>query len=97
LYVSTDAGEPLGRLVGGELTGPYPSQVAEALAGILKERGKRLGVPSHDGFDTGLQAREQPLACALLDFGDLSLDRKSTRLNSSHVSISYAVFCLQKQ
>src|SRR5699024_11482698 len=23
----------------------------------------------------------------------LSLDRKSTRLNSSHVSISYAVFC----
>src|SRR5690606_41720478 len=24
---------------------------------------------------------------------DLSLDRKSTRLNSSHVKISYAVFC----
>src|SRR5690554_7704692 len=24
-------------------------------------------------------------------------DRKSTRLNSSHVRISYAVFCLQKQ
>src|SRR3989442_6350246 len=24
------------------------------------------------------------------------LDRKSTRLNSSHVRISYAVFCLQK-
>src|SRR5699024_12397530 len=27
----------------------------------------------------------------------LSLDRKSTRLNSSHVSISYAVFCLIKK
>src|SRR5690625_5785736 len=25
------------------------------------------------------------------------LDRKSTRLNSSHVAISYAVFCLQKK
>src|SRR5699024_12185794 len=25
------------------------------------------------------------------------LDRKSTRLNSSHVSISYAVFCLNKK
>src|SRR5699024_11381598 len=25
-----------------------------------------------------------------------ALDRKSTRLNSSHVSISYAVFCLKK-
>src|SRR5690625_6801970 len=26
----------------------------------------------------------------------LGSDRKSTRLNSSHVAISYAVFCLQK-
>src|SRR5699024_11982593 len=26
----------------------------------------------------------------------IRLDRKSTRLNSSHVSISYAVFCLKK-
>src|SRR5699024_11393932 len=26
-----------------------------------------------------------------------SLDRNSTRLNSSHVSISYAVFCLKKK
>src|SRR5690554_7759261 len=26
-----------------------------------------------------------------------SLDRKSTRLNSSHVRISYAVFCLKKK
>src|SRR5699024_11394550 len=27
----------------------------------------------------------------------ISKDRKSTRLNSSHVSISYAVFCLRKK
>src|SRR5690625_2817165 len=27
----------------------------------------------------------------------LQLDRKSTRLNSSHVAISYAVFCLKKK
>src|SRR3712207_8669730 len=26
-----------------------------------------------------------------------SLDRKSTRLNSSHANISYAVFCLKKK
>src|SRR5437870_11236765 len=26
-----------------------------------------------------------------------ALDRKSTRLNSSHVAISYAVFCLKKK
>src|SRR2546429_1746697 len=29
--------------------------------------------------------------------GALSLDRKSTRLNSSHGYISYAVFCLKKK
>src|SRR5690242_21422240 len=28
---------------------------------------------------------------------DLEPDRKSTRLNSSHMSISYAVFCLKKK
>src|SRR5690625_6467731 len=28
---------------------------------------------------------------------DATLDRKSTRLNSSHVAISYAVFCLKKK
>src|SRR2546427_8099570 len=34
------------------------------------------------------------VACAL---GTLILDRKSTRLNSSHSQISYAVFCLKKK
>src|SRR5690625_6516116 len=29
--------------------------------------------------------------------GDTTQDRKSTRLNSSHVAISYAVFCLKKK
>src|SRR3712207_6873451 len=40
----------------------------------------------------------------LVDFEDKSfevdtsrLDRKSTRLNSSHANISYAVFCLKKK
>src|SRR3712207_8838590 len=30
------------------------------------------------------------------ELGLLQLDRKSTRLNSSHANISYAVFCLNK-
>src|SRR5690554_7282169 len=38
---------------------------------------------------------------AVLGLGDIgaaaSKDRKSTRLNSSHVRISYAVFCLKKK
>src|SRR2546426_6983424 len=32
-----------------------------------------------------------------LDFPTGGLDRKSTRLNSSHLVISYAVFCLKKK
>src|SRR5207253_4748997 len=33
----------------------------------------------------------------LLTRGLITEDRKSTRLNSSHVAISYAVFCLKKK
>src|SRR5699024_12323559 len=33
----------------------------------------------------------------LAGLGIFQTDRKSTRLNSSHVSISYAVFCLKKK
>src|SRR3712207_7773002 len=29
--------------------------------------------------------------------GEQAIDRKSTRLNSSHANISYAVFCLKKK
>src|SRR5690606_41440838 len=39
--------------------------------------------------------------CAIIRATDnyvpMFLDRKSTRLNSSHVKISYAVFCLKKK
>src|SRR3712207_8899442 len=38
-------------------------------------------------------ALESP--CAYL--GYTAIDRKSTRLNSSHANISYAVFCLKKK
>src|SRR3712207_8935195 len=31
------------------------------------------------------------------EIGRIRLDRKSTRLNSSHANISYAVFCLKKK
>src|SRR5690554_7176528 len=36
-------------------------------------------------------------AAVYLDQGRKDLDRKSTRLNPSHVRISYAVFCLKKK
>src|SRR5690606_39696988 len=44
------------------------------------------------------QALLQPPQLQLHGFAELAVqDRKSTRLNSSHVKISYAVFCLKKK
>src|SRR5690606_40162647 len=48
-------------------------------------------------------AAQAPGAFDLIGYPDAAaarqalLDRKSTRLNSSHVKISYAVFCLKKK
>src|SRR3989442_9627389 len=44
----------------------------------------------------GLEPASQQAVRELLREGE-STDRKSTRLNSSHVRISYAVFCLKKK
>src|SRR3712207_7064586 len=41
--------------------------------------------------------RGAPFAKLLRPWTSLSTDRKSTRLNSSHANISYAVFCLKKK
>src|SRR5699024_12871914 len=42
-------------------------------------------------------SRKFQTALLFLDQMEIKIDRKSTRLNSSHVSISYAVFCLKKK
>src|SRR5215216_7331563 len=47
-----------------------------------------LGRVEHEGH---------PLALGPEGVGQLRGDRKSTRLNSSHQIISYAVFCLKKK
>src|SRR5256885_1828553 len=45
------------------------------------------------------QMQEAAKLGAFIEFvgGSLATDRKSTRLNSSHLVISYAVFCLKKK
>src|SRR5437588_7278650 len=43
------------------------------------------------------QDRVRPNAWRYRDYLISALDRKSTRLNSSHTVISYAVFCLKKK
>src|SRR6266480_6125221 len=57
----------------------------------LFRSGRLLGV----GGDLFVAIDE--LTDLFLQLGQLPEDRKSTRLNSSHMSISYAVFCLKKK
>src|SRR3712207_7306835 len=68
----------------------------------------RVGEPRHDPFSGKRSSREDP---AVAQHGKRAPrgpgerrhavaapeDRKSTRLNSSHANISYAVFCLKKK
>src|SRR5947209_19635759 len=50
-------------------------------------------------FRSGLSRRgnQKEVSGATKPYGEASIDRKSTRLNSSHANISYAVFCLKKK
>src|SRR3712207_7867013 len=61
----------------------------------------RLRRRDHPGADRPqARVRDLPGPPAALARGrprDLQADRKSTRLNSSHANISYAVFCLKKK
>src|SRR5438874_3976500 len=56
-----------------------------ALLHLHRERPRRLG------------SRADQRALARRQGAGAGKDRKSTRLNSSHVEISYAVFCLKKK
>src|SRR3712207_8443095 len=45
----------------------------------------------------GAEAEDEATAAEVVEVGGEAGDRKSTRLNSSHANISYAVFCLKKK
>src|SRR3989442_7011531 len=49
-----------------------------------------------DQLDLVVESFRHAVGVAMPHEADNRLDRKSTRLNSSHVRISYAVFCLKK-
>src|SRR5699024_12642212 len=53
-------------------------------------------IPALLGVEDEKLVKKSTLRC-VIPFLNISKDRKSTRLNSSHVSISYAVFCLKKK
>src|SRR5699024_11300346 len=83
---SSDLGRRIGRRAGG--------------CGHAGGRG-RPGGPTEPGSPGGPSAAAGSAGCFLAGGAWTASaqdgDRKSTRLNSSHVSISYAVFCLKKK
>src|SRR5437773_3991145 len=55
---------------------------------------------SQDGLKIPFQltiARPNSRLIVQIEDAKFNVDRKSTRLNSSHITISYAVFCLKKK
>src|SRR5690625_5638284 len=76
----------LGGGSGGYATALRSAQLGKSV--VLIEAGKLGGTCLHNGCIP---------TKALLHAAEVAEDRKSTRLNSSHVAISYAVFCLKKK
>src|SRR2546430_8216142 len=90
---------PGGRIVERNLKIVVPQEPIKSGPGLFAPAALPGGAIS-------LQARRDDRACLhrlLVEAGLLgcdgieALDRKSTRLNSSHSQISYAVFCLKKK
>src|SRR5690348_18203246 len=70
----------------------------EWLSYITTQSHDTNGINSYSAPHSRLQAWwKKQEASHINDKRKLLLDRKSTRLNSSHPSISYAVFCLKKK
>src|SRR5437899_6935912 len=67
------------------------------LCGEFDFRGFAIGLFFQDFFHGRLRERCEMKLQATGDDGRQKRDRKSTRLNSSHLGISYAVFCLKKK
>src|SRR5438445_3872425 len=68
---------------------PYTT-LFRSLAVVDLDRGLRMHAPE---LDAALATLARQRRARRVQLGD----RKSTRLNSSHANISYAVFCLKKK
>src|SRR3712207_7346022 len=77
------------RSVDDELAGAGPEGIAGRL-GQRRESRPRIAHPSASSRASSAKGGPPPPGAIPIT------DRKSTRLNSSHANISYAVFCLKK-
>src|SRR5690242_21556785 len=74
----------------------FPTRRSSDLARTAAAAATFTIVPRHV-LGQGETPPSDMLGGALIGCGGRGEDRKSTRLNSSHMSISYAVFCLKKK
>src|SRR2546430_4276299 len=86
---------------------PYTTLFRSLLEGAVELRDRHFLSGVHPPVEHA-RNRQPPQIVAVIQIGDQDLqrsrrialgrgDRKSTRLNSSHSQISYAVFCLKKK
>src|SRR5690242_10167724 len=89
--------------VAGKLAAQALAEVGAHVApGVTTDYLDQVGhdfLVSHHAYPSTLGYRGYPksLCTSLNEVICHGIDRKSTRLNSSHMSISYAVFCLKKK
>src|SRR5690625_4303409 len=76
----------------------YGTQVRENLTGAVGQiDADDLAMRPDANIVSALQGMIPGLNIQVNSGDPMATDRKSTRLNSSHVAISYAVFCLKKK
>src|SRR5438034_5008084 len=82
-------------LAGGHPAASGAAQEEDLAQGRDRAQGRPSGEPLQDGETLCARHRRRKISCPAP--GGAHSDRKSTRLNSSHTVISYAVFCLKKK
>src|SRR3712207_8820242 len=72
-------------------------EIDEDVTGKELDRATQHQIKTLESRNAEWVARHLVMAGRLIDDEPELADRKSTRLNSSHANISYAVFCLKKK
>src|SRR5437867_9017470 len=82
----------------GSKNWPRAAWLPRPVAGSFRSNARRYGPRRELAASAKERAWEPPgTGTSARDAGAPRRDRKSTRLNSSHRTISYAVFCLKKK